>query len=116
MNDLELKMAINERLCDLADLMLHQYNPCKREGSACRVADPVPCCELTRFGTKCPHWTGKCIFRNIWCKFWLCDTARNATDPKCAEVLFHIQEIAKLYDLIGRPYFGQNYRGADKPK
>ena len=116
MNDTEFKIALNERLCDLAELVLYQYDPCKKEGSRCLVADPNPCCKYTRFGDKCPHWTGKCNYRNIWCKYWLCNTAVKNTQPECVEVLKHIQEIGKLYGLIGSPFFGEDYIGADKPK
>jgi len=120
MNDIEFKLALNERLCDLADLMLHQYNPCQQQNGACVAGDPNPCCTYTRFNETghadgCPHWNGKCTYRNIWCKHWLCDTAVKNTKPECFEVLKRVQEIGKAFGLIGEPFFGNSYIGADKP-
>ena len=112
MNDIEFKLALNERLCDLADLMLHQYNPCQQQNGACVAGDPNPCCSNTRFGrTGCPFWGGKCKFRTIWCRNWLCEIAIRNTKPECVDVLKHVQEIGRIYGLIGKPFLGENYVG-----
>jgi len=112
MTDVEFKLALNERLCDLAELMLHQYNPCNQQDGGCVAGKPNPCCTNTRFGkTGCPFFDGKCKVRLIWCKYWLCEIAIRNTKPECVEVLKHIQEIGKMYELIGRPFLGCNYVG-----
>ena len=94
MTDVEFKLALNERLCDLVELMLHQYNPCNQQDGGCVAGKPNPCCTNTRFGkTGCPFFDGKCKVRLIWCKYWLCEIAIRNTKPECVEVLKHIQEI-----------------------
>lgn len=120
MNETEFKIALNERLCDLAELFLYQYDPCRIRGGACLAGDPNPCCVYTRFNENgkaegCPHWKGQCNYRNIWCRHWLCDTAVKSTKSECFEVIKRIQEIGRSFGLIGEPFFGSSYKGADKP-
>ena len=117
MNDTEFKLSLEKYLCDLAEIFLERYNPCLKQGDSCIVKNPNPCCSNTRFGKDgCPHWKGQCTYRNIWCKYWLCETAIKNTSSECVEVLKHIQEIGKIYNLIGKPFLGSpDYIGADKP-
>lgn len=114
MNEVEFKLALNERLCDLAELFLYQYNPCKIENGACVSEDPNPCCSITRFGKNgCPFWNGKCKLKLIWCKNWLCEIAIRNTVPECVDSLKDIEQIGKRFGLIGRPFLGEKYKGRE---
>jgi hypothetical protein len=113
MTDIEFKIALNERLCDLAELILHQYNPCNQQNGSCVAGSPNPCCSHTRFSKEgCPFSiSGRCKFRTIWCKYWLCEMAIRNTVTDCVDTLKNIEQIGKRYGLIGRPYLGEDYVG-----
>ena len=99
MTDLEFKIQLHNKLCELADLILYQYNPCQIRNGKCLDRD-FPCCS-SRFNRKD---TGKCMFLkekgcggdNVVCKVWLCDKAEK-TNEECTKALKIIEELAKLY-------------------
>ncbi len=112
----ELKLLLNEKLCDMADALMLYYDPCGIRDSACKGGDPNPCCVNSQFGRGgCPFMRdGKCNFRNCDCKLWLCETAVKAADPKCIEALKMLEHFAKLFGLVRSPLIGERYSGADK--
>lgn len=105
MNEIEFKIALHSRLCDMADLILHYYNPCDIRKGACRKADPNPCCVMTRFkrfddDRRCQFLgEGGCEFPNIECKVWLCEIATGAASQECLSALVMVENIAKAYRL-----------------
>jgi hypothetical protein len=117
MTEQELTLIMNEKICDIADALILYYDPCKMNGSACKAGDPNPCCKHTRFGTDgCPFWDGKCDFRNAKCKLWFCETAIKDTDSRFIDSIKTLEQLGKLYALTSRPFLGQGYIGADRPK
>lgn len=116
MNETDFTIQLHNKLCELVDLFLYYYNPCKIEGNKCAAADPNPCCINSRFGKgTCPFMGANgCRFQNIDCKLWLCETAIKGIDEKCLQAFKLIEETTKLYGLAHRPYIGSPYVGADK--
>ena len=109
MKDLEFKIALNEKLCDLVDVILYQYNPCKldRLNHKCfnrNNLDKIPCCTFFHCskGDVCVFLKkdGGCSFKNILCKVSLCELATMKADPECLKVLKLIQDIARMYGLM----------------
>lgn len=41
MNEMEFKILLNQRLCDLADLILHYYNPCQFKDGGCLLCKDI---------------------------------------------------------------------------
>lgn len=116
MNKTELKSIVNDKLCDLVDVLLNYYNPCNICGSGCRVSKENPCCFDTRFGKgKCPFLINdKCVNRNIECKLWICETAIKNTEPECIEALKVLEQFSQIFGLINGQLLGEPYIGADK--
>ena len=56
---------------------------------------------------------GHCGFRNIGCKVWLCETAKQEC-PECLEDLTAIEAIAFRHGLMSRPLLRERYRGRDE--
>src|SRR3990167_3801292 len=112
----DLKLFLNEKLCELADVMMTYYDCCHLRGSSCKAGDPNPCCKNSQFGKGlCPFWkNNRCNFRNCDCRLWLCETAVKTTDPVCVEGLKLLEQFAKLYGLVRTPLIGERYSGADK--
>jgi hypothetical protein len=115
--ELDLKLFLNEKICEIADVLMNYYDCCHIQGTSCKAGDPNPCCNHTLYGgEKCPFGsTNKCNFTNCNCKLWLCNTAIETTDPKCIQALNILEFFAKLYDLKRAPFIGGRYKGADKP-
>lgn len=115
MTEAELTIFLNEKLCDIADVLLDYYDCCGIEGASCKAGEVNPCCTgKTKFGHPCPFWNGKCGFRNADCKLWLCETAVKSTDPKCVEALTLLEKFGLLFNLVRGPIIGQRYSGGDK--
>lgn len=121
MTDTEFKLLLNEKLCDLADAFLHYYDPCQRRDNTCLVCEnietsTVHCCYRTKWDRQdgdrhCAFLKNRsCGYRNISCKIWLCATAMQA-NPECLSDFKAIEEIARHYDLVRRPFLGQGYAG-----
>jgi len=89
MNETELKLYLNEKICDIADGLIAFYNPCQMKNGGCKAGPNNPCCKHTRFSKDgCPFMTnGKCGFRNTKCKLWFCETALKDADPKFIETI-----------------------------
>ena len=122
MTELEFKLVLNEKLCDLAEAILHYYNPCRRGKNSCFLyPEPVPgkgCCYKTKFDDKdredrrCQFLsTEGCRFRNIGCKIWLCAPAIGRADLDCIESLRALEKVARRYGLMRRPFLGDRYVG-----
>jgi len=100
MTDLEFKIQLHNKLCELADLFLYHYAPCDIKAGKCKDGE-FPCCS-SRFNRKD---TGMCEFQgengcwgeNITCKVWLCDKAKEVS-PECREALEVIERLAKYVE------------------
>lgn len=116
MNDKEFVAKLKNQLIDITDLFLEFYDCCGIEREQCKAGDPNPCCTgNTIFGLGCEHLSKEgCIFINLDCKLWLCNTAIESTDLKCIDSLKMLENIAKNFGLIRRPYLGDPYTGADR--
>ncbi len=116
MTEQELIILLNEKLCDIADALMCYYDCCSIKDSACKVADPNPCCINSQFGKGlCPFWiNNRCNFRHADCKLWICETAIKTTNPKCIEALKFLEQFARLYGIIRIPLIGESYAGADR--
>jgi hypothetical protein len=122
MTELEFKILLNEKLCDLADALLHYYNPCGCVNDICWVSkDPankhLHCCINTKFDKLgdetrvCEFLQGnRCGFRNIGCKLFLCATAISKS-PQCAQDFKDLENLARRYGLVRRPFLGERYAG-----
>jgi hypothetical protein len=121
MNELEFKILLNEKLCDLAEAILHYYNPCKFNGNSCLLSDKIgketnSCCFRSKFDRSnedkvCLFLKGRsCGFRNIGCKLFLCYFAAQE-NLECVEDLKSLELIAKHYGLMRRPFLGDRYAG-----
>lgn len=77
-----------DKLCNKADLILKEYNPCNIENGRCFAG--YPCCQDCEFLSK----KKGCTVDSLVCKLWLCDKARKKF-PKCATKLDALEKIAK---------------------
>lgn len=117
MTEIELIKFLDDKLCEIAEVMMSYYDCCGIRGSSCKGGDPNPCCTgRTMFGNGCPFQKadGGCGNRNCACKLWICKTAIDTTDPKCVEGLKILEKFAELYGLTRPPLIGRPYSGADK--
>lgn len=116
MTETEFLIFLNEKICDIADGLMSQYDYCGMVGNKCKGGDPNPCCINSQYGHGlCPFWNNKkCNFRNAGCKLWICESAIKTTDPKCLESLIILESLAKLHGLVRKPYIGKPYSGSDK--
>lgn len=116
MTELEFKIYLNDRLCDIADTILMYYNPCQIKDGKCLLGEKF-CCFRTRFkrldGSEECQFLGEngCTINNLQCKIWLCETALRKTNPECVEALKGIEAFAKIYKLTDRPFLGESYVG-----
>jgi len=113
MTELEFKILLNEKLCDVADAILFYYNPCQLNGSKCLQGDASYCCLFypREHNGECKFLKEDgCHFRNIKCKTWLCETAIRK-NPECVEALKVLESLAKMYGLARRPFLGERYVG-----
>lgn len=97
MNEIEFKILMNNKLCDLAKLFIDYYNPCKIDLGEC--TNQVACCtHKSKFGYKetgiCRFLVGICTFDNVYCRVYLCDKAREVS-PECAKYLDMIRGIGE---------------------
>lgn len=103
MTELEFKILLHEKLCDLADLFLYYYKPCGIKNGKC-LTGSFPCCIGSRFtqnsNEKC-HFLGLygCKFKNVECKVYLCNKAFIKANVNCIKSLEAINTIAKIYVL-----------------
>lgn len=107
---------LEQKVCEIADILMKEYDPCKWNGDACLVGNPSPCCIHTRFGKNgCPFSKDrKCIHPNAHCKLWFCYTAVKSMDPKVVEAFTLLERFGNLFGFVGKPFIGQGYRGADR--
>lgn len=117
MTELELTIFLNQKLVEIASVLMTYYDCCSIKGSSCKGGNPNPCCVgRTNFGDSgCPFWlSGTCQNQNAACKLWICASAIKTTDPKCVEALKLLEKFAQLYGLTRSPLIGQPYSGADR--
>lgn len=102
----EFRLALHQKLCETADLLLLYHNPCWMRGGACLRGNPNPCCVRTRFKRWNPedrecYWLGEhgCTFPNIECKAWLCEAALQEAPQELLAGLKALEDIAKRYEL-----------------
>lgn len=112
MTESELKLLLNEKLCDIADALLLYYDCCQikpgkdEKSYTCRDGYPNQCnsCMGTRFSGPnqvCPfQYSHMCHFRNIECRAWVCSTVKEQVDSKCITGLKMLEDIAKLYGIM----------------
>jgi hypothetical protein len=119
MTELEFKIIIHNKLCDIADTILMYYNPCQIKDGKC-LLDNFPCCTRTNNkrldgDIRC-QFLGEngCTIRNLRCKTWLCETAIRKTNQECIEALKIIEQMMKLYGLGSGPYLGEHYVGKNE--
>ena len=105
---------LEQKLCELANLLIEEYNPCQIKNSGCLVSEDNPCCKISRFGRPCPYMQGECKNKNIECKLWFCETALKNMSDECKMEFYTLEKIAKTLNLIKRPFLGDPYIGADK--
>ena len=118
LSELEFKMLMNERLYDLAEAVIHYYNPCQRSSrTTCLVIDRLGdvskhCC-FHSDGNHCPFYKNEvCQFKCVRCKIMLCRPALlELKNPECLEDLKDIERIALRYGLTRRPCLGDRYVG-----
>jgi len=109
MKDFEFKILMNQRLCELADAIIYQYNPCKldREKHSCifiKNLNDKPCCSFFHLakGDKCValREDGECGFNNVFCKIGICEEAQKNAPEECLKTMKLIQDIAILHGII----------------
>jgi hypothetical protein len=106
---------LEQKLIEMADILMKKYNPCHLEKDSCIGGNPNPCCFNSQFGKGvCPYLKGGCTNINCGCKLWICETAIKNTDPKCVEALRLLEKVAEIFGLDHDPFIGDPYVGADK--
>ena len=115
MTDRELRSFIDQKLCEIADALMHYYNPCEIQGSGCLAGKPNPCClDTSQASGMCQFWMNdRCQFSNCDCKLWLCNTAAQYADPDCVSALKALESFARIFDLVKKPLIGDPYTGVD---
>ena len=109
----EFKAQVDKKLCELVDVLIQQYNPCKIEGSKCIVGE-VPCCQIPYFDPSkpCPYINNSCLeHKTLTCRMWFCKTALKGMDEKCRDSLYALEKIAKIHGLLEGPNLGEGYVG-----
>jgi hypothetical protein len=116
MNELDLRVRLDEHLVAIGDLLLAYYDPCQRVGAVCKAGDANLCCSHTPYGPgQCRfHTEHGCALPNASCRLWLCKTAIAGADPRLVQALQLLEQVGYLFDVVRRPMIGQPYRGADQ--
>lgn len=116
MTEEQLRQYLELHLLEIGIVLMEYYDPCHIRGNSCKAGDPNPCCVHTRFGDPCPFQEHGCHNPNADCTLWICRTAIDTTDPKCAEAMMELEHLGKLFGIVSKPMIGQAYVGADRPK
>lgn len=110
-----------DELIQAAQEFNRKHDPCALRGGSCRVALKNPCCYNTRFKREDPNdlrclYLGPhgCEHSNLECMIWFCATAICKMSPEQLQELKQLEDTAKRQGLIGPPYLGEHYVGADK--
>jgi hypothetical protein len=109
MTDTEFRIQLNKKICEIADLFLYHYNPCKREPGKdiCFKGKVSDCCEgkgcanpRVTDGLGC-QFCGQagCTIDNAGCRIYLCDIASQKTDHKCRWSMKALEIITRIYAL-----------------
>lgn len=111
-----MRSFIDQKLCEMATVILRYYNPCRLTPQGCAAGEPNPCCVNDKNASgMCQFFMGgACQYTNCDCRLWLCDTAVRGTDEKCVRALRLLEEFAAVFDLVRPPLIGDPYVGADK--
>lgn len=118
MTEHEFLCLLDQRLSDLADVLILYYDPCgvgSPTNDTCRRGHW--CCYGRHFlpfneSGVCPLLgESGCTVKRASCKLWFCETALRAMDPKCLDAFRVLEGLVKLYELGGRPWLGQRYVG-----
>ena len=106
---------LEQKLCELANLLIEEFNPCQIKDGGCLVGKPVPCCLAPYFDTSkaCPN-IGNCQ-KTASCALWFCKTALEKMEPECKKSFYALEEIAKVNGLLSplAPNLGESYEGVD---
>lgn len=115
MTDAEFKALVNQKLCDLADLLILHYDPCARRQGQCRRG--YSCCygrwylPFNQEG-RCPLLGDSgCTVRDASCKLWFCESVLRQADPKCIEAFYALEKVLKVFELGGHAFLGERYVG-----
>lgn len=115
MTDAEFKVLLDQRICDLADVLMLHYNPCGVGNGKCRRG--YWCCygrHWLPFNAEgaCPLLDESgCTVRRAGCKLWFCETVLREVDSRCVAAFRVLEGLLKLYELSGRPWLGERYVG-----
>jgi len=107
MIETDFKRHLHNKLCDIADLIMYQHNPCGLDGTGGCVKGQVKnCChhtlyDVTKEGTtKCYFNSDKgCTIENLECKVQFCWEAFDKLDSKLKRLLKAIEMINRIYML-----------------
>lgn len=99
------KEDLEKHLCEIADMILAHYDPCRITPDGC-LDGKFECCTMSSHygGVPCPHLKGKCTYQNIKCKTGFCQRAAHEMDKDCYDALVALEDIARIYLDIRRPY------------
>lgn len=122
MTESEFKVLLDQRLSDLADVLLLYYRPCELTEGRCRLGrllggPAVPCCHShaafqSHPEEPCPLLGEHgCTVKLAKCKLWFCQTVLEQADPRCVEAMRILESLLRLFELGSRPYLGQGYVG-----
>lgn len=91
--DIDSKMKLYTRLCDICDFLLKKYNPCKFSCGTCIGLNKTTCCTGCQYLCK----TG-CTITALQCKLYLCYDVRE--EGHLYDQLSKLQSIACMNGLV----------------
>jgi hypothetical protein len=108
MNETEFKIHLNNMLCQVANLLLHYYDPCQWKDGQCVNGKPW-CCHNTnderrdgQGGCAMLSESG-CTVQSIGCKVWLCNEVLDVADSKLKRALKALEIISRIFGLSSFP-------------
>jgi hypothetical protein len=109
MTDTEFKIHLHNKLCDVADLLMFYYDPCKldKDGN-CPGGTIGKCCYRTYYekkdGMGCIFLSDKhCTVRNFGCKIWFCFEAFDRFPRELKLVFKALEIIDRVFALSEYP-------------
>ena len=105
LNNTEFKILLQNKLCDVVDILLAYYNPCGiKVGGICNsVTGKVFCCHNTNYESV----TGGCVFlsdkgckvKSLGCKVWLCNEIFDSIPRELKLTLKAIEIVDRVFQL-----------------
>lgn len=108
MDQMDFRIILHNKLCEVADLFMRQYNPCQWWENKCIKGTP-DCCrninyEQLKDANNC-LFLGRngCSIETLGCKLWFCNEVFDAMPRELKLALKSLEIIARVHRLSSFP-------------